>query len=71
MVERMWVRKLVRCSPNLPDPALQAAANKALFPASGVTTRSMSTKTHSLDGMPHELVRTFVKERRPSTIKVG
>ena len=68
---RMWARKLIRCSPNVPDPALKAASSVGLFPAAGVTTRTVSSKTHTADGKQHELVKTFSKERRPSTMKLG
>lgn len=34
-VQRMWVRKLVRCVPGLEDPDLRAAASVGLFPESG------------------------------------
>lgn len=66
MLERMWVRKLTRCSPNIADPDLKHAAEVGLFRAKGVNSRAVSTKTHNPTGTQHELVRTFAKERRPS-----
>jgi hypothetical protein len=70
MIERMWVRKLTRCSPNVPDPDLKAASEKRLFPPAGVSTRNLSTKTHTADGL-NELVRGFSKDRRPPSLKIG
>lgn len=66
MLERMWVRKLVRCSANVADPDLKQAASKGLFASSAVNARPVSPKTHSTAGNQHELVRVYSKERRPS-----
>ena len=71
MLLNTWARKIVRCSSNLPDPALQAAANKGLFPEAKVATRSVSAKTHIEEGIPNKLVRAFSKERRASSLRLG
>lgn len=71
MIERAWVRRIVRSSPHVPDPDLQMAADKLLYPQSQVSARSVRTKSQLEENAPHELVRTFSKERRPSSFNMG